>query len=39
MSKILVVDDVRINRKFLAALLRHGGHKVLEAGDGVRHWR
>ena len=32
--RVLVVDDVAINREVLAALLRHLGHAVEECGDG-----
>jgi PAS domain S-box-containing protein len=34
MATILVVDDRPVDREFLAMLLRHGGHAVLEAADG-----
>jgi PAS domain S-box-containing protein len=34
MATILIVDDVSANRKFLVALLRHHGHRMLEAADG-----
>ncbi|WP_156901898.1 ATP-binding protein [Azohydromonas australica] len=32
--RVLVVDDVAINREVLGALLRHLGHGVEECGDG-----
>jgi signal transduction histidine kinase/ActR/RegA family two-component response regulator len=32
--RVLVVDDVAINREVLGALLRHLGHAVEECGDG-----
>lgn len=35
MAKILVVDDIAINRKLLIALLSHDGHVTLEASDGA----
>jgi len=34
MATILVVDDLSANRKFLVTLLRHHGHRVVEANDG-----
>ena len=34
MATILVVDDIAANRTVLVALLRHEGHRVLEAADG-----
>ena len=34
MATILIVDDIPNNRKFLAAVLGHQGHRLLEAGDG-----
>ena len=34
MAIILIVDDLSANRKVLVALLRHQGHRVLEAADG-----
>jgi CheY-like chemotaxis protein len=33
-ATILVVDDLQANRQFLATLLRHHGHRVIEAADG-----
>ena len=35
MSKILVVDDRALNRKFLVTLLRTNAHELLEASDGA----
>src|SRR5450755_2407392 len=35
MATILIVDDHPINRKFLAALLGKGDHRLLEAADGA----
>jgi signal transduction histidine kinase len=35
MPTILVVDDYSSNRKLIATLLGHEGHRVLEAKDGV----
>ncbi|MGA2549272.1 MAG: EAL domain-containing protein [Burkholderiaceae bacterium] len=35
MAKILVVDDVPVNREFIATLLGYQNHLVLEAGDGA----
>jgi PAS domain S-box-containing protein len=34
MATILVVDDLSSNRDFLATLLRHHGHRLVEAADG-----
>jgi diguanylate cyclase (GGDEF)-like protein/PAS domain S-box-containing protein len=34
-AHVLVVDDNSTNRKLLASLLRHEGHRVSEAGDGA----
>jgi PAS domain S-box-containing protein len=34
MATILIVDDLSTNRKFLVTLLRHHGHRLLEAADG-----
>jgi len=34
MATILVVDDLSTNRAFLVTLLRHQGHRLLEAADG-----
>ena len=34
MATILVVDDRPINRDLLVTLLRHGGHRLLEAATG-----
>ena len=34
MATILVVDDLEANRAFLVMLLRHYGHRLLEAADG-----
>ena len=34
MAIILVVDDLPANREVLVALLRHKGHRLLEAEDG-----
>src|ERR1700722_3234181 len=33
--KVLIVDDVPINRKLLRAILEEGGHCAIEAADGV----
>jgi CheY-like chemotaxis protein len=33
-STILVVDDVAANRALLVTLLRHQGHRLLEAAEG-----
>jgi signal transduction histidine kinase/DNA-binding response OmpR family regulator len=35
MAKILIADDHAQNREYLVDLLRHCGHDLLEAGDGV----
>jgi PAS domain S-box-containing protein len=34
MATILIIDDLAANREFLAAVLRHEGHRLLEAADG-----
>ena len=34
MATILIVDDLSANRKVLVTLLRHHGHRLLEAADG-----
>ncbi|MEO8138114.1 MAG: response regulator [Gemmatimonadota bacterium] len=34
MSTILIVDDLTANRVFLATVLRHEGHRLVEAVDG-----
>ncbi|PWF48528.1 EAL domain-containing protein [Massilia glaciei] len=34
-ATILIVDDHVLNREFLIALLGYGGHRLLEAADGV----
>lgn len=34
MSKILIVDDERVNRKVFAMVLQQAGYEVLEAADG-----
>jgi PAS domain S-box-containing protein len=34
MATILVVDDLAANRAVLVALLRHQGHRLIEAADG-----
>jgi two-component system, cell cycle sensor histidine kinase and response regulator CckA len=34
MATILIVDDLPDNRKFLVTVLRHHGHRLLEAADG-----
>jgi CheY-like chemotaxis protein len=34
MATILIIDDLPANRTFLVTLLRHHGHRLLEAGDG-----
>src|SRR5260221_13291571 len=34
MAKILVVDDIAINRQVLEAVLTYDRHEVLEASDG-----
>jgi diguanylate cyclase (GGDEF)-like protein/PAS domain S-box-containing protein len=35
MSTILIVDDHVLNREFLTTLLGYGGHRLLEARDGL----
>lgn len=35
MASILIIDDRCENRKFLVKLLGYGGHRLLEAGDGL----
>ena len=39
MATILIVDDRPTNRQFLTTLLGYGGHRLLEAGDGVEALR
>ena len=34
MATILVVDDLSANREVLVTLLRHHGHRLIEAADG-----
>jgi CheY-like chemotaxis protein len=34
-STILIADDRQANREYLVTLLGHGGHRLLEAGDGA----
>jgi CheY-like chemotaxis protein len=34
MSTLLIADDIELNRKYLALLLRREGYRVLEADDG-----
>jgi len=36
MATILIVDDDVLSRDFLVALLRYGGHQLLQAADGVQ---
>jgi PAS domain S-box-containing protein len=36
---VLVVDDVRTNREVAGAVLRYGGHQVIQAGTGVEALR
>ncbi len=35
MAKILVVDDLEVNRALLVTLVQHLGHEALEAADGA----
>jgi diguanylate cyclase (GGDEF)-like protein/PAS domain S-box-containing protein len=35
MATILIVDDHILNREFLTTLLGYGGHRLLEARDGI----
>jgi diguanylate cyclase (GGDEF)-like protein len=35
MAKILVVDDIPVNRELVVTLLRYRGHESLEAADGA----
>lgn len=35
MATILVADDMAANRELLGSMLRHAGHEVLEAADGM----
>jgi len=39
MALILIVDDLHANREFLAAVLIHHGHVVVEAEDGIEALR
>jgi signal transduction histidine kinase/CheY-like chemotaxis protein len=36
MAKIMVVDDHPLNRQFLVTLLAYGGHRLIEASDGLQ---
>jgi DNA-binding NtrC family response regulator len=36
MARILVVDDEDVVRSLLKTILKHDGHEVVEAADGVR---
>ncbi len=36
--KLLIVEDDRIQRRFLEALLTKAGHEVVAAGDGLEAW-
>jgi signal transduction histidine kinase/CheY-like chemotaxis protein len=35
MATILIVDDLAVNREFLATLLGYSGHRLVEAADGL----
>ncbi len=35
MATILIVDDLSVNRQFLATLLKYTGHRIVEAADGM----
>ena len=35
MAKILIVDDIAVNRDLLTAILAHKGYEILEASDGA----
>ncbi|MGZ5884939.1 MAG: response regulator, partial [Burkholderiaceae bacterium] len=35
MATILIVDDHVLNREFLLTLLGYGGHRLIEASDGM----
>ncbi len=39
MSSVLVVDDIAANRDLVASLVRHRGHRALEAADGAEALR
>src|ERR1700720_1663360 len=34
-ATILIIDDQPTDREYLVTLLRYGGHRLLEAGDGA----
>ncbi|RYF66774.1 MAG: response regulator, partial [Comamonadaceae bacterium] len=36
MAKILVVDDIPVNRALVVTLVGHSGHQALEASDGAQ---
>lgn len=36
MAKILVVDDIPVNRALVVTLVEHSGHQALEASDGAQ---
>ncbi len=35
MATILIVDDIASNREYLVTVLRHQGHRLIEAADGA----
>src|SRR5256714_14524661 len=35
MAKVLVVDDIAVNRELIGTLLAYQGHEVIEAADGA----
>lgn len=37
-KKILIVDDIEINRVILSEIFKED-YEILEAADGRRHWR
>lgn len=36
MSQVLVIEDSPVTRMLVASLLKHLGHSVIEAGDGIK---
>jgi diguanylate cyclase (GGDEF)-like protein len=37
--KLLIVEDERVQRKFLQAMLTRAGHEVISAADGLEAWK
>lgn len=39
MCRVLVIEDSNVTRMLIASLLKHLGHSVVEAGDGLKAMR